>query len=109
MVRLLCFPSSAIEIIKPFFVLITASLICSGKEKRLNILTFELNPILSIIFLLLNQPDVGQSILLITTWISIIFISGIKISYIFFLFCFIFVLLFALLIILPEKIWLYSE
>ena len=30
-----------------------------------------------IIVLLLNQPDVGQSILLITTWISIVFISGI--------------------------------
>ena len=93
-----------IEIIKPFFVLITASLICSGKEKNSKYSYFLSLILLSlIIFLLLNQPDVGQSILLITTWISIIFISGIKISYIFFLFCLIFVLLFALLIILPEK------
>ncbi len=93
-----------IEIIKPFFVLITASLICSGKEKNSKYSYFLSLILLSlIIFLLLNQPDVGQSILLITTWISIIFISGIKISYIFFLFCLIFVFLFALLIILPEK------
>ena len=40
-----------------------------------------------IVILLLNQPDVGQSILLITTWVSIVFISGIKLSYILILFC----------------------
>ncbi len=93
-----------IEIIKPFFVLITASLICSSKEKNSKY-SYLLSLILLtlIIFLLLNQPDVGQSILLITTWMSIIFISGTKISYIFFTFCLIFFSLVVLLIILPEK------
>ena len=80
-----------IEIIKPFFVLVTASLISGSKEKNTNYSYFLSLVILSIIILLLlNQPDVGQTILLIATWVSIVFISGIKISYI--------LLIFALLI-----------
>ena len=47
MVRLLCLSSAAYRDYKPFFVLITASLICSGKEKILNILTFKLNPFIT--------------------------------------------------------------
>ena len=67
-----------IEIIKPFFVLITASLICSGKENHSKYSYFLSSTVLLIIIiLLLNQPDIGQSILLLTTWVSIIFISGI--------------------------------
>ena len=56
-----------------------------------------------IIILLLNQPDVGQSILLITTWLSIIFISGIKIGYILLLFGLLIICLISLLVIFPAK------
>ena len=101
---LVVFRLQPIEIIKPFFVLMTASLISRGKEKNTKypyVLSLILLSI--IIFLLLNQPDVGQSILLITTWISIIFISGIKISYIFIILSLVFFFLFSLLIIFPEK------
>ena len=81
--NLFVFRLQPVEIIKPFFVLLTASLISSRNEKNSNYSYFLSLIILTfIIFLLLNQPDVGQSILLITTWISIVFISGIKISYI---------------------------
>ena len=66
--------------------------------------------ILSIILiLLLNQPDIGQSILLITTWISIIFISGIKISYIFVFFILVTLSSILLLIIFPEKFGYISQ
>ena len=101
---LVVFRLQPIEIIKPFFVLMTASLVSRGKEKNTKypyVLSLILLSI--IIFLLLNQPDVGQSILLITTWISIIFISGIKISYIFIILSLVFFFLFSLLIIFPEK------
>ena len=99
-----------VEIIKPFFVLITASLICRGKEKRSNYSYFLSLIILSIILiLLLNQPDIGQSILLITTWISIIFISGIKISYIFVFFILVTLSSILLLIIFPEKFGYISQ
>ena len=93
-----------IEIIKPFFVLITAGLISSSKEKNSNYSYFLSLLILSaIIILLLNQPDIGQSILLITTWLSIVFISGIKISYILLLFGLLIICSIAILSIFPEK------
>jgi cell division protein FtsW len=93
-----------IELIKPFFVLITANIIASGKDKNLKYSYFISLMLLSaIIILLLNQPDVGQSILLITTWVSIVFISGIKISYIFILLGLLIICAISLLIIFPEK------
>ena len=49
------------ELIKPFFVLITASLITSGKEKNSNYSYFLSLIFLSvIIILLLNQPDLAN-------------------------------------------------
>ena len=83
---LFVFRLQPIEIVKPFFVLVTASLISGSKEKNINY-SYSLSLVFLsiIIILLLNQPDVGQSILLIATWVSIIFISGVKISYILFL------------------------
>tara|TARA_B100001564_G_C20666603_1_gene684116 strand:- start:2133 stop:3260 length:1128 start_codon:yes stop_codon:yes gene_type:complete len=93
-----------IEIVKPFFVLITASLISSSKEKNLNYSYFLSMIILSaIVILLLNQPDVGQSILLITTWISVVFISGIKISYIILILSVLIFFSIALLLLFPDK------
>ncbi len=93
-----------IELIKPFFVLITANIITSRKGKNLKYSHFLSLILLSfIIILLLNQPDVGQSILLITTWASIVFISGIKIGYIFLLFVSLIICSIFLLLIFPEK------
>ena len=101
---LFIFRLQPIELIKPFFVLITASLISSGKEKNSNYSYFLSLIVLSvIIILLLNQPDVGQTILLITTWVSVVFISGIKISYILLLFAFLIFCFVSLLAIFPEK------
>ena len=39
-----------------------------------------------IIFLLITQPDVGQTFLVLLTWLSLIFISGINLVNIFFIF-----------------------
>ena len=74
---LFVFRLQPIELIKPFFVLVTANIITSGKDKNLKYSYFLSLILLSaIIILLLNQPDVGQSILLITTWISLLFKSA---------------------------------
>ena len=35
-----------------------------------------------VIILLIDQPDLGQSILLIVSWISTVFISGVSLIYI---------------------------
>ncbi len=107
---LIIFRLQPIELIKPFFVLITANLIARGKEKNSNYSYFlSLTILLLIIILLLNQPDIGQSILLITTWVSIVFISGIKMSYILILFCLMLIFSITLLIILPEKFGYISQ
>ena len=101
---LIFFRLQPIELIKPFFVLITASLITRGKEKNSDYSYFlSLSILLIIVILLLNQPDFGQSILLITTWVSIVFISGIKMSYIIILFCLMLIFSIILLVTFPEK------
>ena len=72
-----------IELLKPFFILVTAKILLLNKNKIRNtsyILSFCV--LVSIIIFLVNQPDVGQSILLIGTWIAIVFISGVSIIYI---------------------------
>ena len=53
--------------------------------------------------ILLNQPDVGQTVLLILSWSAIVFISGIKLIYIFSLFGLIIVLLAISLLTFPDK------
>ena len=101
---LFIFRLQPIELIKPFFVLITANIIARGKDKNLNYSYFLSLILLSvIIILLLNQPDVGQSILLITTWVSILFISGIKLGYILLLFGLLIICATSILVIFPEK------
>ena len=56
----------------------------------------------SIIILLIDQPDLGQSILLIGTWMSMIFISGVSIKYIIGFLTF-FITVSSLLYLMPEK------
>ena len=56
-----------------------------------------------IILLLLLQPDLGQSVLLVCAWVSIIFISGFNIYLLFILFSFIILILSGLVYFLPGK------
>jgi cell division protein FtsW len=53
--------------------------------------------------ILLNQPDVGQTVLLILTWTAIVFISGIKLIYIFGLFSITVTSVAGLLLASPDK------
>ena len=57
----------------------------------------------SVVILLINQPDLGQSILLIGSWVGTVFISGVSLIYIFVIFLIFSVLLGSLLFFLPEK------
>ena len=93
-----------IELIKPFFILISAQMLSLNKPNSLNInylISFLL--LSSILIFLMNQPDIGQSILLVGAWISLVFISGIKISYLIFFSFFILLSLTTILFFLPEK------
>ena len=69
-----------IEIVKPFFIIL-ASIILSSEKNRNIYLKFLLSflLLLPIILLLINQPDIGQTLLIFLTWFSLIFISGVNI------------------------------
>ena len=93
-----------VEFIKPFFILIAAQIICSTFIKNLNLSYFLSFILLSIIILLLVlQPDLGQSVLLIGAWTSIIFTSGFNIYLLFIIFSFIALILSALVYFVPER------
>ena len=72
-----------IELLKPFFILVTVKILTFEKLQNSQIkyfLSFLL--LTSVIILLIDQPDLGQSILLIGSWIATVFISGVSIFYI---------------------------
>tara|TARA_E500000178_G_C16947315_1_gene719461 strand:+ start:179 stop:1306 length:1128 start_codon:yes stop_codon:yes gene_type:complete len=93
-----------IEILKPFFILMTVKILTFEKFKSSQIkyfLSFSL--LCSVIILLIDQPDLGQSILLIGSWIATVFISGVSLIYIFIFFSIFLISLSSLLFFLPEK------
>ena len=98
------FKLQPIEILKPFFILMTVKILTFEKFKYSQIkyiLSFVLLSL--VIVLLIDQPDLGQSILLIGSWIATVFVSGVSLIYMF-IFISIFLLSLSLLLFfLPEK------
>ena len=93
-----------IELIKPFFILVIAKIISSNKFKNLNFSHLVSFLILSlIVFFLIIQPDLGQSVLLIVTWLSLIFVSGMNIYFIFGLGLIVVLGFFSLIYFSPNK------
>jgi len=93
-----------IEILKPFFILMTVKILTYEKLENSQIkYFFSFMLLVSIIILLIDQPDLGQSILLIGTWIATVFISGVSLIYIFIFFFIFLISLSSALFFLPEK------
>ena len=57
----------------------------------------------SVVLLLINQPDFGQSVLIVSTWLSLIFISGIKVMYLVLIGIFVLSLSILIFFLFPEK------
>ena len=93
-----------IELLKPLFVLITAKILTYKNINHSQIkYFFSFLLLVSIIILLIDQPDLGQSILIIGSWIAMVFVSGVNIVYIF-SFLIIFISFVAgILFLMPEK------
>ena len=92
-----------IEVLKPFIIIIIASILSSKKNKNIYykyFLSFIL--IIPIIFFLITQPDIGQTFLVILTWLSLIFISGINLIIFFIFFGLVFLLLLYLIFFVPK-------
>ena len=93
-----------IEILKPLFILITVKILINNESQK-NLFKYLYSFLLLslIIILLIGQPDLGQSILLIGSWISTVFISGVSLVYIFVFFSIFLISLSSLLFFLPQK------
>ena len=92
-----------IEVLKPFIIIMIASILSSEKHNNIYykyFLSFIL--IAPIIFLLITQPDVGQTFLVLLTWLSLIFISGINLIIFFLFFGLMLLLLFYLIFFVPK-------
>jgi cell division protein FtsW len=93
-----------IEILKPFFILMTVKILTLEKLQNSQVRYFFSFLLLSsVIILLVDQPDLGQSILLTGSWVFTVFISGISVLYIIGFFSIFIISLTSLLFLLPEK------
>jgi len=73
-----------IEILKPFLIIILATILCSNRISNLYLKYLLSILVISIISLLLiMQPDIGQTLLVVFSWAVLIFTSGINIFFLF--------------------------
>ena len=93
-----------IEVLKPFVILSTVKILTLDKFQN-NQIRYFLSFLLltSVIILLIDQPDLGQSILLIFSWIATVFVSGVSLFYIIGFFIVFFISLISLLYLMPDK------
>tara|TARA_B100000029_G_scaffold136211_1_gene130768 strand:- start:616 stop:1524 length:909 start_codon:yes stop_codon:yes gene_type:complete len=91
-----------VELIKPFYIIILSSILNHQKYNLYFKYLLTLFLIVPMILLLISQPDIGQSILIIFTWLALVFVSGINLIIFFGLFSF-FILLLSYLIFFVEK------
>ena len=93
-----------IEILKPLFILTTVKILTSDKFQGNQVKYFFSFILLSsVIILLIDQPDLGQSILLTGSWVATVFISGVSLFYMFIFFSIFIISFSSLLFFLPEK------
>jgi len=93
-----------IELLKPLFIVFVAKTIVSNEKTdiyRRYLYSFAI--LLTIVIILINQPDLGQTFLLTLTWVTMIFVSGFN-MFILLVLGLLFAIAIALLIFfLPEK------
>ena len=102
--NLYLFRLQPIELLKPFFILATVKILTLDKLKNSQTrYLFSFLLLASVIILLIDQPDLGQSILLTGSWIATVFVSGVSLLYIFSFFITFIILIGGLLFLMPEK------
>jgi cell division protein FtsW len=73
-----------IEILKPFLIIILATILCSKRIHNLYLkYLLSIFLISMIALLLIMQPDIGQTLLVVFSWVVLIFTSGINIFFLF--------------------------
>ena len=93
-----------IELLKPFLIVFIAIILSDENNKNIYykyFLSFLI--IIPVILLLIIQPDIGQSLLIFLTWLSLIFVSGINLMIFFIFFILVFMSLIVLIFLFPNK------
>ncbi len=99
-----------IELLKPFVIVVLSTLLSTYKIQNLHFkyfLSFAL--IAPIIMLLVTQPDIGQTLLIILVWLSLIFISGINLIIFSSFFLFLGSILSYIIIFIPKFAYIKSR
>ena len=92
-----------IELLKPFIIIMVASVLSTEKGKNIYYKYFlSFIVIVPIMFLLITQPDIGQTFLIFLSWLSLIFISGISLVVFFMFFGIVLSLLLYLIFFIPK-------
>ena len=92
-----------IELVKPFLIVFLSIILSSQRYTNVYIkYSVSFLVTLSIVFLLVLQPDIGQTLLILFSWLVLIFISGISFVFLISLF-FTLILLFSYLILFVAK------
>jgi cell division protein FtsW len=99
-----------IELLKPFLIIVISSILCSARSSNLYLKYLLSIVLVSIISLLLIiQPDIGQTLLIVFSWAVLIFISGINILILFGLSIFTFISLAYLIMYVPKFDYIQSR
>ena len=91
-----------IEVLKPFLIITLANILCSNKANIISKYLLSILIITLISSLLIIQPDIGQTLLVIFSWAVLIFTSGINLYLLIAIFLFSSVLLAYLIIFVPK-------
>ena len=91
-----------IEVLKPFLIVFLAAILCTEKTNIMIKYTLTTLTISIISLLLIVQPDIGQTLLIICSWSVLIFTSGINIFILLAFFFLAIILLTYLIIYIPR-------
>jgi cell division protein FtsW len=93
-----------VELVKPLFIIFTAKIITlSEKTYIYKRYLYSFIILLILIVLLINQPDIGQSLLLSSAWITMIFVSGFNMILLSLIGLIFFIMIGFMIFIFPEK------
>ena len=93
-----------IELVKPLFILFTAKLIILNiKTNIYNRYLYSFFSLFIVVVFLINQPDLGQSLLLIFSWLIMIFVSGFSMYFFIFMGLIVISILFSIIYFFPSK------
>ena len=93
-----------IELVKPLFIIFAAKIIVLNEKTNIyRRYLYSFLALLFIIMLLVNQPDLGQTLLLMSAWMTMIFVSGFNMIVLSILGLIFFSFIIFLIFLFPEK------